>query len=35
APWSRGKQPRASTKAPKRTLSGKGCGVAETTRRLA
>ncbi|GHD37715.1 hypothetical protein GCM10007147_45940 [Nocardiopsis kunsanensis] len=32
---SRGKQPRSSAKAPKRVLSGKGCGVAQTTRRLA
>ena len=32
---SRGKQPRSPAKAPKRVLSGKGCGVAKTTRRLA
>ena len=32
---SRGKQPRSPAKAPKRVLSGKGCGVAQTTRRLA
>jgi hypothetical protein len=32
---SRGKQPRSPAKAPKRVLSGKGCAVAETTRRLA
>jgi hypothetical protein len=32
---SRGKQPRPPAKAPKRVLSGKGCGVAKTTRRLA
>ena len=32
---SRGKQPRSPAKAPKRVLSGKGCGVALTTRRLA
>ena len=32
---SRGKQPRSPAKAPKRVLSGKGCRVAETTRRLA
>ena len=32
---SRGKQPRSPAKAPKRVLSGKRCGVAVTTRRLA
>ena len=32
---SKGKQPRSPAKAPKRVLSGKGCAVAETTRRLA
>jgi len=32
---SRGKQPRSPAKAPKRVLSGKGCAVAKTTRRLA
>ena len=32
---SRGKQPRSPAKAPKRVLSGKGCGIAETARRLA
>src|SRR4029079_5377405 len=31
----RGKQPRSPAKAPKRVLSGKGCAVAKTTRRLA
>ena len=33
--WSRGKQPRSSVKAPKGVLSGKGCGIAKTARRLA
>ncbi len=33
--WSRGKQPRPPAKAPKRVLSGKGCGIAQTARRLA
>ena len=32
---SKGKQPRSPAKAPKRVLSGKGCAVAKTTRRLA
>lgn len=32
---SKGKQPRSSSKVPKRVLSGKGCGVAWTARRLA
>jgi hypothetical protein len=32
---SRGKQPRSPAKAPKSVLSGKGCAVAKTTRRLA
>ncbi len=33
--WSRGKQPRSPVKAPKGVLSGKGCGIAKTARRLA
>ena len=33
--WSRGKQPRPPVKVPKCMLSGKGCGDAQTTRRLA
>ena len=32
---SKGKQPRSTSKDPKRVLSGKGCGVALTARRLA
>ena len=33
--WSRGKQPRAPTKAPNSGLSGKRCEIAQTARRLA
>ena len=31
----KGKQPRPPAKVPKYMLSGKGCGVAQTTRMLA
>ena len=33
--WSKGKQPRSPAKVPESVLSGKGCGNAQTTRRLA
>ena len=33
--WSKGKQPRSSTKVPKSMLSGKGSREAQTARRLA
>jgi hypothetical protein len=32
---SRGKEPRPSAKVPKSRLSGKGCGITETAKRLA
>ena len=34
-PWSKGKQPKSTSKVPKFMLSGKGCAIAKTTRMLA